>query len=71
MNKVNIWCWAHNDGENLFRGTCFEGALFYELEFNKNYWADDKDFKSLVAKLEELKGTEAHKIFYILFLERM
>ena len=37
MNKVNIWCWAHNDGENLFIGTCFENALLEQLEDTKKY----------------------------------
>ena len=58
MNKVNIWCWAHNKGENLYRGNCFENALLEELEENKKYFVDDKNFKLLFAKLEELKGTQ-------------
>jgi hypothetical protein len=33
-------------------------ALLEELKDTKKYFADDKDFKLLFAKLEELKGTQ-------------
>ncbi len=55
--KVNIWCWAHNHGENLFRGDCFEAALLEELEEAKKHHADNEGLKLLFKKLEELEGT--------------
>jgi hypothetical protein len=57
MNQVNIWCWTSNGGQYLYRGDCFENALLEELKKTKEYFANDKKFKLLFAKLEELKGT--------------
>ena len=71
MNKVDIWPFAHNDGENLFRGDCFENALWEELESSKKY-TPNKHFQLLFDKLEELKGNRSPQdILEILFHENV
>jgi len=73
MNNVTIWFLAHNDGENLYRGNCFENALLEELEYTKKHFADDKDFKLLFATLKELKRPRHHPqdILHDLFREHV
>jgi hypothetical protein len=54
MNKVNIFCWAHNNGENIL-GDCFENFLWEELKYNQKKHGDLNEFKLLFDEIEKSK----------------
>lgn len=74
MKKAEIFCWSSNDGEYLFRGTCFEEELLKEFQYcgEMDFCKKDKWYITLYEHLKTEKGKQHDQdILDTVFIEKI